>query len=131
MEDPDDTAVIAEREIKRSPSRLGMVLSFVVGLAAAVAPGYYAVKQAKIEASTAREESKKEAKIGYEALADPLEQFRSAITILDWRVQRLETEQSSRQSAAPIMPEPLLEPALKKAVPQTLLEANVAAAKGN
>ena len=126
MEENDDTAIIAK---EKKGGRLGMVLSFVVGLAAAVGPGYYSLKQAKVEASAAREASKKEDRIGYETLASPLEQFRSAITILDWRVQRLENEQSSRQSTSPITPEPLLEPALKKAVPQTLFEANAVSTK--
>lgn len=122
MEENDDTAIVPER--RKDGGKTAMVLSFIVGLVAAIGPGYYSLKQAKIEASVAREKSRNEDRIGYETLANPLEQFRSAIKILDWRVQRLENQSNSSLSMPPITPEPLVQPALKTPVPQTLTEAN-------
>jgi hypothetical protein len=128
MEGADETAVMARKKIQGAPNWSTRIMAFLVGVAASIGPvatAWYEVKQAKIEAAAAREASKKEANIGYETLANPLEKFRAAITILDWRVQRLEDQQGSRMSiGGPITPEPLAEPALKRPVPQTLMEAD-------
>jgi hypothetical protein len=128
MEGADETAVMARKKIREAPNWSTRVMAFLVGVAASIGPvaaAWYGVKQAKIEAATARAASKKEADLGYETLASPLEKFRAAITILDWRVQRLEDEHGARASmAAPITPEPLADPALRRPVPQTLMEAD-------
>lgn len=126
MENQDVTAVLAKKEMQRSHSVLTKALAFIVGISASIGPvlaARYAVIQARLEAKTDREHSSKETNNSYETLAAPLEQFRAAITILDWRVQRLENEHSASESMGPISPQPLTEPALKKPVPQTLMEA--------
>jgi hypothetical protein len=132
VEDDDDTAMVAGREAQEAKNWSGKIFALLVGMTIAVGPaivtGWYNLKKTRIEAAVASEASKKEASTSYETLAQPLEQFRSAITILDWRVQKLENEQSAHESLGPISPEPLVEPALKKPVPQTLIEADVVAA---
>jgi hypothetical protein len=127
MEDPDDTAVVVRKEILNAPNWPTRIMVFVAGVSIAVGPvaaGWYSLKQAKIEAGISRDASKKETSLGYETLAGPLEKFRAAIAILDWRIQRLEDAQGARASVGPITPEPLTEPALKTPVPQTLIEAD-------
>lgn len=128
MEGADETAVTARKKIREATNWSSRIMAFLVGVAASLGPvaaAWYGVKQAKIEAASARAESKKEANLGYETLAGPLEKFRTSISILDWRVQRLEDERGSRASmSGPITPEPLTEPALRRPVPQTLMEAD-------
>jgi len=126
----DVTAVMAKREIQRSLGLATKILATLIGLSASLGPvfaAWYSLKQARLEAATAKEASRRDADRGYETLANPLEQFRKSIEMLDWRVQKLENEHAARESMGPISPEPLLEPALKKPVPQTLNEVNAIA----
>jgi hypothetical protein len=130
VENQDVTAVMAKKEMQKSRGAATKILAFVVGISASVGPvlaARYGMMQARLEAKVGREDSNKEARTSYETLAAPLEQFRAAITILDWRVQRLENEHAAKESMGQISPEPLMEPALRKPVPQTLMEANAVA----
>lgn len=127
-EQPDDALTAVTR---RPPQHTSMnkTLAVLLGFAGALAPvitGYFAYRQAKLEAKADSVSVRGEAAVGYRTLADPMELLLAFSKSHETRIQTLEAEirECALRESIPVAPQPAAPaPSLLRPLPRTLGEA--------
>jgi hypothetical protein len=130
-EQPDDALTYVTR--RPQPTSTNKTLAILLGFAGALAPaitGYFAYRQAKIEAAAETKAVRSEASVGYRTLADPVELLTAFSKSHETRIQTLEAEIRECALRQSINEPPVVQPpppSLLRALPKTLGEANALA----
>lgn len=127
-EQPDDALTAVTRRQPPVHTATNKTLAVLVGLVGAVVPavtGYFAYRQAKLEAAADTKAVRGEASVGYRTLADPVELLTAFSKSHEARIETLEAEirecalrQSVSEPPSAQPPTPPLRP-----LPRTLDEA--------